>query len=75
MSLETTFRIVLLKAKAKRLYLGIRRRSDLPCGAHLTDYIRPDVPAMIREFNETMAELATLDPEAKATIEREGRLQ
>ncbi len=66
--------IVSLKAKARRLYLHIHRRSDMDCGAHLAELIRPDIVKAKHEFNETMARLAKLDPEAKALLEKCGQL-
>lgn len=63
-----------LRAKARRLYLQIQSRSDLSCGVALTDFIRPDVPRAVEEFNETMKRLAEIDPEAAALLKKEGPL-
>jgi len=58
--------IVALKAEARRLYSRIAWRSDLSCGAHLTDFIRPDVPRDEARFNQIMERLREIDPEARA---------
>jgi len=58
--------IVALKAEARRLYSRIARRSDLSCGAYLTDFIRPDVSRDEARFNQIMERLREIDPEARA---------
>jgi hypothetical protein len=63
-----------LKRRARKLYLAIMARNDLDCGAKLTEFIRPDIAILKAEFNQTMAELAKLDPAAKALIETNGEL-
>lgn len=74
MVIADALEIVSLKAKARRLYLQIHHRSDMSCGAHLAEFIRPDIVRAKQEFNETMARLAELDPEAKALLEKCGQL-
>lgn len=61
---KNALEIAALKAKAKRLYLQISARSDLSCGASLTDSIRPDVAKATDEFNAIMKRLAELDQSA-----------
>lgn len=75
MSIAKQFKIIRLKQEARSLYLQIHRRSDLGCGAHLTDFIRPDVPRAVERFNAVMRELATMDPEAAAVLARCGELR
>lgn len=74
-SIAISFRAQALKAQARRLYLDIARQSDgFSCGAHLAEFIRPSLRAMKDEFNETMRQLAELDPAAAAVIEKDGPL-
>jgi hypothetical protein len=64
--------VVVLKAEARRLYLTIHNRSvGLDCGARLAEHIRPDIGKARIRFNKVMAELATLDPEAKTLFEKD----
>jgi len=79
MSIAATMRkqatIALLKAKAKRLYVAYHKGAgDMSCGIHLAEFIRPSLCKLRVEFNETMTQLAKLDPEAKALIEKMGPL-
>lgn len=53
-----------LKRRARQLYARIQARSDLSCGAHLTDIIRPDVALAEIEFQKVMARLRLIDPSA-----------
>ena len=55
-------RIATLKARAAKLYTHVIARSDLSCGARLTDTIRPDVRRAEDEFNAIMDELKRIDP-------------
>lgn len=73
--LGDAMRIVVLKAEARRLYLSMHSQyGDFRCGAHLAEFIRPGLAKQRARFNEVMAELATLDPEAKAILEKAGAL-
>jgi len=65
-------RIKRLKKRAAFLMTEIYRRNDLDCGANLAEFIRPDISAMRAEFNKTLAELATIDPWAKALVDQHG---
>jgi hypothetical protein len=74
MQMQHALEVAALKSEARRLYLKIVRRSDMSCGARLTDFIRPDVPANEARFNEIMDRLREIDPDARAlsTAERAG---
>jgi hypothetical protein len=73
MNLKTAMRIAALKAKARRLYLEIHQRSNaLDCGAHLARVVSPGISRAERQFQETMATLASIDPDAQALVERYG---
>lgn len=61
-----------LKKEARELYLKIQQRSDMSCGAHLADMVRPDIAQAEQRFREVMLELAEIDPAAKKLIETEG---
>lgn len=74
-AITAAIEIAILRRKARRLYLKIHDRADgLSCGAHLADFIRPDIPVMEAEFNKTMRRLAELDPKARKLIEKHGEL-
>jgi hypothetical protein len=66
-SFAQTFEILTLKSRARHLYRHIQRRSDLSCGAHLTDFIRPDIAKAEREFETVVARLREIDPSAPLT--------
>lgn len=61
------------KDKARRLYLAIaREQRRISCGADLQDVISPRIGEKIAELHATLTKLATIDPDCRALIEREG---
>jgi hypothetical protein len=73
-ALKKAMKIIKLRHEARRLYMSIRGRSDMSCGAHLQDFIRPDIREKELAFDRIMDELATLDPEAAKLQAKVGRL-
>jgi hypothetical protein len=71
---DKQIRIMILRRRARKLCLYIHQRSMMSCGARLADFIRPDIPRAVAWFNETMADLALIDPAAKEALERNGPL-
>jgi hypothetical protein len=52
-----------LKKKAKRLYEEVSElREPYSCGMRLASYINPTIDIKQKEFEETMSQLAQLDP-------------
>lgn len=65
-----------LKAEARSLYLKVHRTLDgYSCGFAVACFMNADLDQAVTRFDEVMAELATFDPEAAATIERSGTLR
>jgi len=54
--------IAALKAEARALRWKIIQRSDLPCGAHIANMLRPDIAAAEARFDEIMDRLREIDP-------------
>jgi hypothetical protein len=56
-----------LKRRARRLYLRIRERRDIGCGAHLAEFIRPDIGVDEAELGRIFARLREIDPDCPKT--------
>lgn len=60
-----------LKLQAARALRALQSRThDLDCGWSLACQIRPELPKLKQTFDDTMAALARIDPEAAELLKR-----